>query len=327
MDEDLETTGLKAGSGSSSSTIKSFSSRRRGCGTRDTHKYWLNTDNTGLIMCTLVWCIVIYSSWAYLTYGVGAWLGFTSISGLLNTIVFSSCAILGLASHLRAVLSNPGAVPFNAKPVNPAQYDKECYKCKNFKPPRAHHCSVCKRCVLKMDHHCPYINNCVGLANQKYFILFIVYIFGMSSTGVLSSLYHLFSCMSATADCGDLGPSGALLLTSACTFGVLFALFTGCLISDQITVIMTNQTQIDRMKGHNTDGDSHLSLDTDDGKKMWHNLGEIFGGEPWRTGVQWHWFLPLPIQYTGDVEVLTGYTFEDRRVPTASSFETLAAEV
>eukprot|EP00808_Paulinella_micropora_P028464 g25301.t1 len=30
-----------------------------------------------------------------------------------------------------------------------------CRKCNVVKPMRAHHCSVCKRCVLKMDHHCP----------------------------------------------------------------------------------------------------------------------------------------------------------------------------
>lgn len=30
----------------------------------------------------------------------------------------------------------------------------KCDKCDSFKPLRAHHCSVCGKCVLKMDHHC-----------------------------------------------------------------------------------------------------------------------------------------------------------------------------
>ena len=29
-----------------------------------------------------------------------------------------------------------------------------CKKCISPKPPRAHHCSVCGKCILKMDHHC-----------------------------------------------------------------------------------------------------------------------------------------------------------------------------
>jgi hypothetical protein len=29
-----------------------------------------------------------------------------------------------------------------------------CRRCKSFKPHRAHHCSICNRCIVKMDHHC-----------------------------------------------------------------------------------------------------------------------------------------------------------------------------
>lgn len=43
------------------------------------------------------------------------------------------------------------------------------------KPERAHHCKVCKTCVLKYDHHCPWINQCVGLGNERYFILFMLW--------------------------------------------------------------------------------------------------------------------------------------------------------
>ena len=31
---------------------------------------------------------------------------------------------------------------------------RKCLKCTNFKPLRAHHCSICDKCVLRMDHHC-----------------------------------------------------------------------------------------------------------------------------------------------------------------------------
>jgi palmitoyltransferase len=51
-----------------------------------------------------------------------------------------------------------------------------CNKCDAPKPDRSHHCSTCKRCVLRMDHHCPWLaNRCVGLRNHKAFFLFISY--------------------------------------------------------------------------------------------------------------------------------------------------------
>lgn len=43
------------------------------------------------------------------------------------------------------------------------------------KPERAHHCKTCRACILKYDHHCPWINQCVGLGNERYFILFMLW--------------------------------------------------------------------------------------------------------------------------------------------------------
>ena len=65
-----------------------------------------------------------------------------------------------------------------------------------MKPARAHHCSRCNVCILKMDHHCPlylsivliprWINNCVGARNQKYFILYLIYVhFGVVLASIL----------------------------------------------------------------------------------------------------------------------------------------------
>lgn len=50
-----------------------------------------------------------------------------------------------------------------------------CHRCVVVKPDRAHHCSICQRCVLKMDHHCPWVNNCVCFYNYKFFMLFLGY--------------------------------------------------------------------------------------------------------------------------------------------------------
>ncbi|KAF8927947.1 DHHC palmitoyltransferase-domain-containing protein [Dissophora ornata] len=51
-----------------------------------------------------------------------------------------------------------------------------CKRCNLPKPERTHHCSVCKRCVLKYDHHCPWIHNCVGHFNHRFFLMFLTYL-------------------------------------------------------------------------------------------------------------------------------------------------------
>ncbi|CAO3563206.1 unnamed protein product [Mortierella alpina] len=50
-----------------------------------------------------------------------------------------------------------------------------CKRCHLPKPERAHHCSVCMKCILKYDHHCPWIWNCVGHFNVRYFMMLLTY--------------------------------------------------------------------------------------------------------------------------------------------------------
>jgi len=73
---------------------------------------------------------------------------------------------------LMALTLSPGKPPTDTLLE---QVSSICKKCISPKPPRTHHCSVCKTCILKMDHHCPWLNNCVGHYNHRHFFLYMVF--------------------------------------------------------------------------------------------------------------------------------------------------------
>jgi len=71
---------------------------------------------------------------------------------------------------------------------------KRCDKCLVVRPPKVHHCSVCRGCIMRMDHHCPWINNCVGQFNQKFFILFCAYSFiGCGYASCITGYYLIYN--------------------------------------------------------------------------------------------------------------------------------------
>ncbi|KAG2001763.1 hypothetical protein GB937_009919 [Aspergillus fischeri] len=63
--------------------------------------------------------------------------------------------------YYRACTVDPGRIPKDWTPSNLKQLEKDCAggrqrwcrRCEAFKPPRAHHCKTCQRCIPKMDHH------------------------------------------------------------------------------------------------------------------------------------------------------------------------------
>uniref|UniRef100_F6UMH6 Palmitoyltransferase n=1 Tax=Ciona intestinalis TaxID=7719 RepID=F6UMH6_CIOIN len=99
------------------------------------------------------------------------------IAGKLNVLVLTIWLALILGNFFRAILGGPGYVPKNwvPKDKNDTKYLQFCQVCQGYKPPRAHHCRKCERCVLKMDHHCPWINNCCGHFNHTNFVLFVFF--------------------------------------------------------------------------------------------------------------------------------------------------------
>ncbi|KAL5709549.1 protein S-acyltransferase [Ranunculus cassubicifolius] len=136
--------------------------------------------------------IVVIATIGFIYYAtifvfIDHWLGLKTSQGLMNVAIFTFMAIMCLVTYVIAIRKDPGMVPDSFVPdiedeENPIHEIKRkggdlrfCQKCSHYKPPRAHHCRVCKRCVLRMDHHCIWINNCVGHANYKVFFVFVTY--------------------------------------------------------------------------------------------------------------------------------------------------------
>lgn len=79
----------------------------------------------------------------------------------LWALVFNFLVGMIYYTYYLACSTDPGGVPDPGlfqpeilsnlvEPRDPIR--KYCHKCNNYKPPRAHHCSMCNRCILRMDH-------------------------------------------------------------------------------------------------------------------------------------------------------------------------------
>ncbi|XP_071835192.1 probable palmitoyltransferase ZDHHC24 [Apostichopus japonicus] len=60
-------------------------------------------------------------------------------------------------------------------PTNGSKHWEYCVPCQHYYPPRAHHCPVCKRCILKRHAHCFVVGVCLGHRNLRFFLVFTFY--------------------------------------------------------------------------------------------------------------------------------------------------------
>ncbi|OAY68117.1 probable protein S-acyltransferase 16 [Ananas comosus] len=190
---------------------------------------------------------------------IGEWLGIATAAGLANAAAFTALAAASLVTYAMAVFTDPGRVPASfvpdvEDPDSPIHEIKRkggdlryCQKCSHYKPPRAHHCRVCKRCVLRMDHHCIWINNCVGHENYKIFLVFVFY-------AVIACIYSMVLLLGSASQNlqKDQQPSGDSSRTSIIVCGVLLCPLTlalTILLGWHIYLILQNKTTIEYHEG------------------------------------------------------------------------------
>lgn len=118
-----------------------------------------------------------------------------------------------------------------------------CDKCKALKPDRAHHCSVCGRCVLKMDHHCPWVNNCVCFSNYKFFFLFLTYSLIYCIYVSLTSLQYFISFWTGVSD-GNV-PMANLHIVFLFFAGVMFAISLMSLFGYHCFLVSRNRSTLE----------------------------------------------------------------------------------
>jgi palmitoyltransferase len=105
---------------------------------------------------------------------------------------------------------------------------------------------MCGACVKKFDHHCPWINNCVGFQDQRYFFLFLVYLWlGSFYCGMLTFLAH----RRALAD-GDAAlraaASGMVVVFVEILCAAIWVAMCG-FVGWSLYLLVTNQTPVEVM--------------------------------------------------------------------------------
>lgn len=237
---------------------------------------WFIRDGCGIACAVVTWFLVLYAEFVVLFVMLIPSRDY--VYSVINGVLFNLLAFLALASHCRAMLTDPGAVPkgnatkefIESLQLKPGQVVYKCPKCCSIKPDRAHHCSVCKRCIRKMDHHCPWVNNCVGENNQKYFVLFTMYIALISLHALIMVGFHFLHCFEEDwTKCSSFSPpTTVILLILLCFEGLLFLIFTSVMFGTQVHSICTDETGIEQLKKEERRWAK---------KTKWMNMKAVFG--------------------------------------------------
>lgn len=219
---------------------------------------WFIVDGFGIALSSLTWVLFGLTDWVVSRYVIEAWFSASSSrlswvpltdAGTLIFLIYQALLFMSWLSHFQAMTTDPGTIAPKEAPENFTQPPRACRLCADkWKPPRAHHCKTCKTCIFRMDHHCPWVNNCVGLSNQKFFILFLCYTALSAVTTLLILLVSAVCWVYSQKSWSDATPPGsaALVLSGLVAVECLAVLlFVSDFLQEQIEAIQTNSTLVE----------------------------------------------------------------------------------
>ncbi|KAF7364839.1 Palmitoyltransferase [Mycena venus] len=189
------------------------------------------------------------------------------VTYMLIFMIFSSLIVCVVRDPGPVMLEEPQNGDAEAESlINPlddySAPGKWCRKCWGPKPERAHHCSICGRCVLKMDHHCPWLGaKCIGHRTYPAFLHFILCITLVSiyiAVVCASAVWHAFGdplrmvmftapshiALAYPSTQNELMPLHAIFLTF---YAIVFTLVMGSFYCYHLYLVFINQTTIENL--------------------------------------------------------------------------------
>lgn len=174
-----------------------------------------------------------------------------------------------------------------------------CNKCQCWKPDRTHHCSTCRKCILRMDHHCPWFATCIGFRNQKFFLLFLSYVSMFCITCAISSSYAIYDFIHEITKTSSvfLPLNWVALCVISSVFGAavaIFAIYSVYLAAKNTTVLeslesVRYKTTLPSSAYRYREAPSSKTIGNIFDLGWKNNLRQIMGEYAWQ------WFIPFPL--------------------------------
>lgn len=237
---------------------------------------------------------------------LGGWTSFRAQKILLPLNI----SLISLyVNYYLACTTDPGQTPEGWEPpfsvLNPDENaeirvgitgPRFCNKCDAYKPPRAHHCKHCGKCVLRMDHHCPWIGNCVGFGNYSYFVRFVYSVIVSCTYGCYLLLWRLQRILDAwnnpwvimkpgTFEVVIIAINIMLIGIVILAVGVLAIYHTYCLFKGQTTIEGWERTKTKRLISRRKIDPVEFPFDVG----FYKNICSVLGDNP----LLWAWPSPL----------------------------------
>jgi hypothetical protein len=124
---------------------------------------------------------------------------------------------------------------------------KLCKTCKIAKDLRVFHCKECGLCILRHDHHCPWLSTCIGIHNNRKFIMLLIInliFFAYNPIVLLLFLFLRFQ----EEDKDIVNQADRLCVLLLIILNSFLFLFHGILILSHSLYIGTGQTTSEKIK-------------------------------------------------------------------------------